>query len=381
MKALLLDQTRRYPHLEPQDACKALAQAVLGPEHFVSDYPRALERVMAEYASAPKITADRLVEPIGERFSRIHIGALDAAGLSPATLAKLFVISSRVAPCDRAELEKGVSFLRALAESGMLPFGERDAREYAAGWAADGYPAVSHTPAFREEYRPAYRVVANGLVKLLRLFESVDRQLAELNESVDRQLAELNRAVDRQPASGGRRVIVAIDGQCGSGKSTLGELLAEVYDAPLFRMDDYFLRPEQRTPERLAEPGGNVDRERFAAEILVPLASGAETVTYRPFDCSAWEIGEARTASVGRVAIVEGSYAMHPELAPHYTVSAMLRIDPALQLERIAARDPQLLDRFVNEWIPLEQRYFAEMNVAERCDFRFAAPTTEWRKA
>ena len=34
-------------------------------------------------------------------------------------------------------------------------------------------------------------------------------------------------------------------------------------------MDDFFLRPEQRRPERFAEPGGNVDRERFAAEVLV----------------------------------------------------------------------------------------------------------------
>lgn len=358
MNALLLDQARRYPHLRPQDACKAIAQAVLGPEHFVSDYPRALERVTAEYASAPKISADRLVEPIGERFSRLHIGALDDAGLSPATLAKLFVISSRVAPCDRAELEKGMSFLRALAESGMLPFGEADARDYAAKWAADGCPAVSHTDTFREEYKPAYRVVANELIKFLRLFEAVDAQLA----------------------SGESRVIVAIDGQCGSGKSTLGEILAEVYDAPLFRMDDYFLRPEQRTPERLAEPGGNVDRERFAEEVLLPLASGASEITYRPFDCSVWEIAAPRTVSVGRIAIVEGSYAMHPELAEHYTATAMLRIDPALQLERIAARDPQMLERFKNEWIPLENRYFEETDVAARCDFRFAAPSIEWRQ-
>ena len=32
-------------------------------------------------------------------------------------------------------------------------------------------------------------------------------------------------------------------------------------------MDDYFLQPYQRTEERLAEPGGNVDYERFKEEI------------------------------------------------------------------------------------------------------------------
>ena len=58
-------------------------------------------------------------------------------------------------------------------------------------------------------------------------------------------------------------VIVAIDGKCTSGKTTLASQLAEIYDCNVFHMDDFFLRPEQRTPERFAEVGGNVDYERF----------------------------------------------------------------------------------------------------------------------
>ena len=56
-------------------------------------------------------------------------------------------------------------------------------------------------------------------------------------------------------------VIVAIDGKCTSGKTTLASQLAEIYDCNVFHMDDFFLRPEQRTPERFAEDGGNVDNE------------------------------------------------------------------------------------------------------------------------
>ena len=48
-------------------------------------------------------------------------------------------------------------------------------------------------------------------------------------------------------------VIVAIDGKCTSGKTTLAAKLAEIYDCNVFHMDDFFLRPEQRTPERFAE--------------------------------------------------------------------------------------------------------------------------------
>ena len=68
-------------------------------------------------------------------------------------------------------------------------------------------------------------------------------------------------------------VIMAIDGKCNSGKTTLASKLAEIYDCNVFHMDDFFLRPEQRTPERFAEVGGNVDYERFWEEVLLPLKS------------------------------------------------------------------------------------------------------------
>ena len=65
-------------------------------------------------------------------------------------------------------------------------------------------------------------------------------------------------------------------------------------------MDDFFLRPEQRTPERYAEPGGNVDRERFLAEVLIPLRAG-ETVQYRRFDCSTFTVLPPKPIAAGRL--------------------------------------------------------------------------------
>ena len=66
-------------------------------------------------------------------------------------------------------------------------------------------------------------------------------------------------------------VIVAIDGKCTSGKTTLASRLAAFYDCNVFHMDDFFLRPEQRTTERFAEIGGNVDYERFWEEVLLQM--------------------------------------------------------------------------------------------------------------
>jgi uridine kinase len=163
------------------------------------------------------------------------------------------------------------------------------------------------------------------------------------------------------------RVICAIDGPCAGGKTTLGKWLQAVYDGNLFSMDDFFLQPKQRTPERLAQPGGNVDYERFKKEILTPLLAG-ETVFYRPFDCSQMELaGEAR-ADVRAVNIIEGAYSLHPFLSHAYNLKIFLTVDKQTQAARLAQRNPRLLNRFINEWIPLEENYFNTFDIIKSCD-------------
>jgi len=164
------------------------------------------------------------------------------------------------------------------------------------------------------------------------------------------------------------RVLVAIDGGSASGKTTLGELLQSVYACPVFHMDDFFLRPEQRTPERFSEPGGNVDRERFLSEVLLPLREG-KAVDYRRFDCKTFTIAPPRRIEPGRLNIIEGAYAMHPDLAPYYDLTVFLAVSAEKQRERILKRNaPAQAELFFNRWIPFEQRYFAALNVPERCD-------------
>ena len=97
------------------------------------------------------------------------------------------------------------------------------------------------------------------------------------------RFAPLFAELDRRLA-GEAPVRLAIEGGSASGKTTLGKILAERYDCTVFHMDDFFLRPEQRTSERLHQPGGNVDYERFLTEVLRPLHDG-QAVTYRPYDC------------------------------------------------------------------------------------------------
>lgn len=163
-------------------------------------------------------------------------------------------------------------------------------------------------------------------------------------------------------------VILAVEGGSAAGKTTLGNLLCERYGGSLFHMDDFFLRPEQRTPERFAEPGGNVDRERFLTEVLQPRSKG-ETVVYRPFSCSTFTLGEPVTVPFARLTVVEGAYSMHPMLCSYYDFSVFLEVSGQVQRERILKRNsPEQAEQFFNRWIPLEQQYFEALNIKEQCD-------------
>lgn len=163
------------------------------------------------------------------------------------------------------------------------------------------------------------------------------------------------------------QVIVAIDGNCTAGKTTLANQLAANYDCNIFHMDDFFLRPEQRTVERFAEIGGNVDYERFSREVLLPLKSGKH-FSYRPFDCSTFQLTDPLVVMPKKLNIIEGTYSLHPYFGDIYDLKICLTISPELQHQRILERPAFLHKRFFEAWIPMENRYFEGFAVSEKCD-------------
>lgn len=163
-------------------------------------------------------------------------------------------------------------------------------------------------------------------------------------------------------------VVIAIDGPCGSGKTTLAGRLMEYFPGSVtVHADDFFLQPHQRSPRRLQEPGGNMDRERLKQEVLDRLRDG------RPFQYHAYDCQENKLNPVlfepGPLVIVEGSYCLHPDLTGAYDQKVFLTIDPETQLKRLKDRVPEaLLPRFQGEWIPMENRYFEHFQVKENSD-------------
>ena len=163
------------------------------------------------------------------------------------------------------------------------------------------------------------------------------------------------------------RVIVAIDGRCASGKTTLAEEIAKKLDCNLFHMDDFFLRPEQRSEERRSTAGENVDHERFLSEVMIPLSKG-ENFSYRPFSCKIQSLLPPVEVQPKRVSIVEGSYACHSSLFEYYHLRVFSDVDSSEQMARITARNgKEGAERFASLWIPLEEKYFERFDVENKC--------------
>ena len=211
-----------------------------------------------------------------------------------------------------------------------------------------------------------------GIVIQLVLIPAIVKRLpnefyTNLKSSCIKRFAPAVSAIRELAADKSREhILIAIDGKCASGKSTLGLYLKNEFDANLFHMDDFFLQKHQRTEERLAEVGGNIDYERFQKEVLNPLIAG-ETVEYRIFDCSSLEITESNKIQPKRINIVEGSYSQHPYFGEIYDLLIFTEIDSKNQLENIRKRNgEERLNDFVERWIPKEEAYFAKFGIKER---------------
>lgn len=163
-------------------------------------------------------------------------------------------------------------------------------------------------------------------------------------------------------------LLIALDGRCAAGKTTLANRLAEQYGWGVIHLDDFFLQPAQRTSQRLAEPGGNLDRERLISEVLLPLTRHRPGV-YRVFDCRTMGFAAVpRPLPAAPVVLLEGSYACHPDLRPLCGLHVFLTVDPGEQLRRLTTRNPARLQDFRTRWIPMEEQYFRYFHIPETCD-------------
>ena len=108
----------------------------------------------------------------------------------------------------------------------------------------------------------------------------------------------------------GRPILIALDGRCGSGKTTLAAQLAERFPGSrTIHTDDYYLPPAQRVPGWEALPCANMDLKRLRAEVLDPARAG-QPFSYLAYSCRERAYLPPVSCQPVRLVIVEGSYSL-----------------------------------------------------------------------
>lgn len=333
----ITDHAGMYPLMRPRDAVKLAYQSVFGPEHMISEPDAAMKRLSDEYASVCHENSFH-TENLG-RFSRVYIDCpLTDKKLS--LIGRMFIDSAASPKGDEAELAEKLDIIADLAKNGSLPFGYDEFSAFRAEYEKDGPKAVSHSDIYRNEYHPAYRLVDSKYIRLIPLIF---------------RLAERGKT------------ILALDGRAASGKTTAAGLLAGLFDGGIVHLDDFFLPFDMRTPERLSEPGGNLDRERFLSEVIPNVGRG---FSYRAFDCQTGGFRkEPRLVQDSGLLICEGAYALHPAFGKYYDLAVFSTITPEEQKSRILSRNGEKMwQNFRDRWIPMEEKYFDAFGIVGKCD-------------
>ncbi|MCL2171166.1 MAG: hypothetical protein FWB71_03345 [Defluviitaleaceae bacterium] len=147
-----------YPFAEITDFAKLAFQNEFGAGHLIRDEQKALEYLKAEM-DALEGDGAHLYEYIGNNQGRIYLAAICAGKISLERFGSIFLESAKYVRGSEAGFLQKIEILADLAKAGELPFAPEDFWEFVEKWKCAGRPLFRHSEAYRQHYRPAYRVV------------------------------------------------------------------------------------------------------------------------------------------------------------------------------------------------------------------------------
>jgi hypothetical protein len=166
---LIGEHVERRSAMEPRDVYKLLYQGILGLEHLVASPEGFAARLRAEYEGVSADNAELLwetVRPDGT-LGRLNLRPFKAreGDVELLTAACLHTAGQVWGTPD--ELRAAWATFADLCRAGQWPaFSLPEVLAFSAWIEEREYPAAHHSSRYREEYRPAYRLVASEFLEL-----------------------------------------------------------------------------------------------------------------------------------------------------------------------------------------------------------------------
>ncbi len=323
MNSFIKYHLKKYPQMSTQDIVKLLYQNHFGPGHFIKNKELVIDYYNKELQSTNINNNDNLYEHIGNDFLRLNIFPYNNI-YKDNNIINYFYESSLF---DFNNLELKNSFINILKE--IPNDGFLDSYEYS---------NVHHTKKYNEVYMPHYRVINTKYL-------TIDMKVKQLQNYID---------------SFKDFTIFALEGKCASGKTTISNNLK---NHTIIDVDDFFLKQDKKTHERLNEVGGNIDYDLYL-ECIKKIRPN-KTITYTIFDCMTQSYKE-KTIKIQNNVLLVGVYSYHPIVRQYIDKLCYLIVNEQEQYERLKTRT--MFNRFINEWVPLENKYYGNFDFLGNAD-------------
>ena len=159
LRAILIAHAKRYPLMQPTDAVKLIYQNEFGGGHLIRDEEACLNYLRREYADLEKDPSAQLYEEIGNGIVRVNLAAVKPNDLGQ--IGRDFIRSAAEHAGTMDSFLQKLDVLRKLTLEDTFSFDSQKLENYSFEYGNQNYPIVSHSEAYREEYRPAYRIILN----------------------------------------------------------------------------------------------------------------------------------------------------------------------------------------------------------------------------
>lgn len=313
----------KYPKMTTQDIVKLLYQNHFGPGHFIKDIEQVTKYYYNELENGKPNNDCCLYEHIGNNFVRVNIFNYSKQ-FDNNYLIESFFNSSKFDFNNSTLKESFKNCLFSIEDDGFL-------KNY-------DYTNVHHSLIYNQLYNPHYRVINSSYLTIPMKVNQIQKYIDSFNDFT----------------------IFCLEGKCASGKTTLSNLLKDV---TVIDVDEFFLRKELKTKERLAEIGGNIDYDLYL-ECIKKIKPNS-TITYTIFDCSTQSYTE-KTINIKNKILLCGVYSYHPKVRQYIDKLLYLIVDEKTQYERLKQRS--MFKKFIEEWVPLENKYFDSFDFISTAD-------------
>lgn len=328
---VLVNQFKKYPKMEICDGIKLIYHAEFGGGYSVKDEFSCIKTI-EEIGS--NLSVEQLSMPyfedIGGGYCRMNLSVLGV--LPVVVVGRMFMESGAENHGNIDGFNQRVEILRKIAKDKKLSFTVKQLDEYMEEYYKEGVRPVHHSAEFIESYKPAYRVVKKEYCKFLEAFIKISRLYSQ-----------------------GYEVTVGIDGQRASGKTTLAELLPTIFECNVFKTSNFLCDNREEIVTAIEE------------EVCKKLNTG-DPFSYNCYSKTKKKYVR-RSVIAKRLNIIQGTYALHPNLDKYYELRIFMEVNPVLQAKRVLREHGKIEGtKILNEHIPKENEYIENYGIKVKSD-------------